>query len=111
MQVRHTCRVTFTIGEDYNDTICCELLPMDSGYILPGRPWMYVKNRNQGMRDNTYTFVHGGKQVTFHPKKPYLPKKGSRASATKETLRAHHVYSDNVKKNQFRGRTFFNLGE
>eukprot|EP00268_Persea_americana_P063791 TRINITY_DN8317_c0_g1_i1.p1 TRINITY_DN8317_c0_g1~~TRINITY_DN8317_c0_g1_i1.p1 ORF type:complete len:102 (-),score=13.90 TRINITY_DN8317_c0_g1_i1:753-1058(-) len=59
---------------------------MDSGDILLGRPWMYDKNDTHGMRDNTYTFMHGGKQVTIHPMKPKTPKKKLRADATKEVL-------------------------
>ena len=38
---------------------------MDSCDILLGRPWMYDKNGTNGMRDNTYTFMHGEKQVTL----------------------------------------------
>ena len=34
VQVRHTCRVTFAIGENYIDTVWCDMLPMDSGDIL-----------------------------------------------------------------------------
>eukprot|EP00268_Persea_americana_P063794 TRINITY_DN8317_c0_g2_i3.p1 TRINITY_DN8317_c0_g2~~TRINITY_DN8317_c0_g2_i3.p1 ORF type:complete len:266 (-),score=31.05 TRINITY_DN8317_c0_g2_i3:32-745(-) len=52
--VRHTCKVTFAIGTDYKDTVWCDVLPMNSGDILLGRPWMYDKNGTNGMRDNTY---------------------------------------------------------
>ena len=71
---------------------------MDDSDILLGRPWMYEKNGIHGIRDYTYTFMHGGKQVILHPKKPELPKKGSRSSVTKEALQVHHVYMGNVKK-------------
>ena len=92
VQVRHTCQVTFAIGEDYQDTTWCDVLSMDSGDILLGRPWMYDKSDTHGMRDNTFTFMHSEKQVTLHPKKLEPPKKGSRANATKEVLHVHHVY-------------------
>ena len=55
VQVRHTCQVTFAIGEDYEDTIWCNVLPMDNGDILLGHLWMYDKNGTHGMRDNSYT--------------------------------------------------------
>eukprot|EP00268_Persea_americana_P010451 TRINITY_DN14252_c0_g1_i2.p3 TRINITY_DN14252_c0_g1~~TRINITY_DN14252_c0_g1_i2.p3 ORF type:complete len:102 (-),score=10.05 TRINITY_DN14252_c0_g1_i2:372-677(-) len=45
------------------------MLPMDSGDILLGRPWMYDKNGTHGMRSNMYTFMHDGKEVTLHKKK------------------------------------------
>ena len=51
---------------------------MDSEDLLLGQPWMYNKNGTHGMRNNIYTFDHGGKQVTLHPKKSEPPKKRSR---------------------------------
>ena len=36
--VRHTCKVTFAIGTVYEDTVWRDVLPMDSGDILLGRP-------------------------------------------------------------------------
>ena len=32
-QVRHTLQVTCAVGDDYQDTIWCDVLPMDSGDI------------------------------------------------------------------------------
>ena len=77
VQVRHACPVTFAIGEDYTDTIWCAVLPIESGDILLGRPWIYDKNGTNGMHDNTYTFAHNGKHVRLHPMKLAPPKKGS----------------------------------
>lgn len=69
-----------------------------------------TKHGNHGMCYNTNTFVHGGKQVTFHPKKPEPPKKGSKGSVMKEALHVHHVYRGNVKKNRVWGQTLFQFG-
>ena len=49
VQVQHTYQVTFSIGEDYKDTIWCNVLPVDSGDILLGRPWMYDENGIHGI--------------------------------------------------------------
>ena len=92
----YACLVTFSVGEDYTDTVvisCC-----DSCDILFGRPWMYDKNGTNGMCDNTYTFMHGEKQVTFRPMKPAPPKKGSSSRLTKEALQVHTIYKSNIKK-------------
>ena len=97
VQVRYACPVTFAIGENYKDTVWCDVLPMDSGDILLGRPWMYDKYDTHGMRDNKYTFMHSGKQVTLHPLKPEPPMKGSRARLTKEAFQVHIVYRSNTK--------------
>ena len=104
-QVRHICQVTFAVGDDYQDTIWCDVLPMDSGDILLGRPWMYDKKGTHGMRNNTYTFKHGKKEVTLYPKKPDSSKKKSRAHATKEVLHIHHIYRGNLKTPRVRGQT------
>lgn len=62
-----TCQATFADGEDYKDTIWCNVLPTDSCDILLGRPCMYDKKGTHGMHDNTYMLVYNGKQVTPHP--------------------------------------------
>lgn len=98
LQVRYAFSVTFSIGEDYTDTMWCNVVPMDSCDILLGRPWMYDKNGTNGMRDNTYTFMHGEKQVTLRPMKPEPPKKGSSFHLTKEALQVHTSYKSNIKK-------------
>ena len=95
--VRHTCQVTFAVGDDYKDTIWCDVLPMDSV-------------GTHGMRDNTYTFMHGGKEVTLHPKKPNSPKRRSKAHATKEVLHVYHLYRGNLKKTRVRGLTLLSTG-
>ena len=65
MQVWHACQVTFANGEDCKGTLWCDVLPMDSGDILLGWPWMYDENGTHGMHDNIYTFVHHGNHVTL----------------------------------------------
>ena len=59
---------------------------------------MNNKNGPHDMRDNTDTFMHGGKEVTLHPKKLESPKKRSRDPSTNEVLHVHHVYRGNMKK-------------
>ena len=86
MQIRYACSLTSSIGENNTYTVWCNVLPMDSGDFLLGRPWMYDKNGTNGMRDNTYTFMHSEKQITLHPMKSALPKKGSSSRITKEVL-------------------------
>ena len=108
VQVRYACPVTFSVGEDYTDTVWCNVVPIDSCDILLGRPWMYDKNGTNGMRDNTYTFMQGEKQVTLCPMKPAPPKKGSSSRLIQEALQVHTIYKSNIKKKRWvRGRTLF----
>eukprot|EP00268_Persea_americana_P063065 TRINITY_DN8139_c0_g1_i3.p1 TRINITY_DN8139_c0_g1~~TRINITY_DN8139_c0_g1_i3.p1 ORF type:complete len:177 (-),score=19.39 TRINITY_DN8139_c0_g1_i3:51-581(-) len=111
VQIQYACPITFSVGEDYTNTVLCNVLPIDSCDILLGRPWMYDKNDTNGMRDNTYTFMHGEKQVTLRPMKPAPPKKGSSSRLTKEVLQVHTIYKINIKKkSRVRGRTLFQPG-
>eukprot|EP00268_Persea_americana_P051988 TRINITY_DN5796_c0_g1_i4.p1 TRINITY_DN5796_c0_g1~~TRINITY_DN5796_c0_g1_i4.p1 ORF type:complete len:141 (+),score=20.59 TRINITY_DN5796_c0_g1_i4:625-1047(+) len=112
VQVRYACPVTFSVGDDYIDTIWCNVVPMDSCDILLGCPWMYNKNGINGMRDNTYKFMLGERQVTLCPMKPTPPTKGSSSRLTKEALQMHTICRSNIKKkSQVRGRTLFQPGE
>ena len=111
VQVRYAFPVTFSIGEDYKDTVWCNVIPMDSCDILLGRPWMYDKDGTNGMRNNTYTFMHDNKQITLHPMKLAPPKKGSSSRFTKDALQVHNVYRSNIKKkSQVRGQTLLQPG-
>lgn len=77
----------------------CDVLPMDSGDIVLGRPWMQDKNP-AGMWDNTCMVLNDGKPVTLRPKWPEPPKKESRAHITKEMLQVHRIYGGNTTRTQ-----------
>ena len=112
MRYKYACSFTFSIGEDYTDTVWRNMVPMDSCNILLGRPWIYDKNGTNRMRDNTYTFMHGEKQVTLCPMKLAPPKKGSSSRLIQEALQVHTIYKSNIKKkSRVRGRTLFQPGE
>ena len=96
----NACSITFSIGEDYTDTVWCNVVPMDGSDILLGHPWMYDKNGTNGMHDNIYTFTHSEKQVTLRPLKPAPPKKGSSSLITKEALQVQNIYKSNIKNRE-----------
>ena len=65
-EVRVTKQVllTFTIGP-YTDEVLCDVVPMQAGHILLGRPWQFDRKViHDGFR-NKYSFQHKDKPITL----------------------------------------------
>ena len=61
--------LTFTIGP-YTDEVLCDVVPMQAGHILLGRPWQFDRKViHDGFR-NKYSFQHKGKPITLYPLTP-----------------------------------------
>ncbi|XP_020094893.1 uncharacterized protein LOC109714604 [Ananas comosus] len=54
----------------YRDQVWCDVLPMDVGHILLGRPWWYDHDVTHYGRQNTYTFTHDKKKIVLRPHRP-----------------------------------------
>jgi hypothetical protein len=70
LKVTHKVRVPFTVG-DYVDEVECDVLPLEVCGLLLGCPWQYDRNVTHAGRENTYSFVHDGKQQTLKPMQDY----------------------------------------
>jgi hypothetical protein len=66
LKVTHKVRVPFTV-DDYDDEVECDVLPLEVCGLLLGRPWQYDRNARHAGRENTYSFMHDGKQRTLKP--------------------------------------------
>ncbi|XP_004301556.1 PREDICTED: uncharacterized protein LOC101305082 [Fragaria vesca subsp. vesca] len=64
----------------YKDTVWCDVVPMDVGHILLGRPWLYDLDVTISGRSNSCSFIHEGKHIKLNPIQPkpvlQLPCKG-----------------------------------
>ena len=50
--VTSQCLVKFTIGDNLKDEALCDVVPMDVGHILVGRPWLYDHDMDHKTRPN-----------------------------------------------------------
>ncbi|XP_026378284.1 uncharacterized protein LOC113272699 [Papaver somniferum] len=61
-QITHQCVVTFSfVG--FEDSVLCDVIDMNTTYLLLGRPWKY------DVRVDTYKFYKNGKKKVLHPSK------------------------------------------
>ena len=62
--------VKFPSSVTYTDNVWYDILPMDVGYIILGRPWLFDLDVTIYGRTNQCWFVHNGKKVKIMPNQP-----------------------------------------
>ena len=61
--------IPISIGK-YEENILCDVVPMDVGHVLLGRPWQYDHNSTHDGYTNKITFLHKGNKITLIPLTP-----------------------------------------
>lgn len=56
--------VAFKIGK-YTDEVLCDVVPMQVGHLLLGRPWQFDRAVIHDGLTNKYSFVHNARKVTL----------------------------------------------
>ncbi|KAF7835698.1 uncharacterized protein G2W53_010557 [Senna tora] len=56
--------VPFSIGK-YVDEVRCDVVPMQAGHLLLGRPWQFDRKVNHDGFTNKYTFEMNGRKITL----------------------------------------------
>lgn len=64
--------VSFSIGQTYNDSIYCDVVPMDACHLGLGRPWQFDLSVVHDGRANTYSFLFRGRRIVLIPGKPQV---------------------------------------
>ena len=54
----------------YKAEIWCDVIPMDVGHIILGRPWLYDLDVIHHGRSNSCSFMFEGKKIVLNPLKP-----------------------------------------
>ena len=66
VKVTRLVRVNFAIG-CYNDSINCDVVPMQACFILLGRPWQFDIDSLHHGKTNQYYFMRNDKKLVLHP--------------------------------------------
>ena len=61
--------VSFRIGK-YEDEVLCDVVPMQAGHLLLGRPWQFDRRVKHDGFTNKYSFVLNQRTVTLVPLTP-----------------------------------------
>jgi len=69
LKISEQVLVPFCIGK-YQDQVKCDVVPMQAGHLLLGRPWQFDKDTIHHGRSNTYSFTHDNKKHSLAPLSP-----------------------------------------
>lgn len=70
MKVNSQVWVPLAIGK-YEDEVLCDILPMEAGHILLGRPWQSDRKVNHDGFTNRHSFEFKGRRTTLVPLPPH----------------------------------------
>jgi len=62
-------KVKFSIG-NYEDSVLCDIEPMETCHLLLGRPWHFGKEITHNGHTNEITFTQKDKRFVLHPLTP-----------------------------------------
>ncbi|KAE8712253.1 hypothetical protein F3Y22_tig00110258pilonHSYRG00021 [Hibiscus syriacus] len=69
LEVTKQVVIPFSIGK-YQDEVLCDVVPMDVGNILLGRPWQFDRRAIHDGFTNRFFITHKGKKFTLTPLSP-----------------------------------------
>ncbi|KAG7556876.1 Integrase catalytic core [Arabidopsis suecica] len=69
LRISEQVTIPFTIGK-YSDQVVCDVVPMQAGHLLLGRPWQFDKETLHNGRTNYYSFTHNNKKHSLAPLTP-----------------------------------------
>ena len=94
--MKHQVKIPLSIGK-YEDEILCDVLPMDAGHILLGRPWQSDRRTLHDGFTNRYSFEYKGKKTVLVPLTPQevhldqIALKKNKASSESKTKHAANL--------------------
>ncbi|XP_010541784.1 PREDICTED: uncharacterized protein LOC104815166 [Tarenaya hassleriana] len=120
IKVTERVKIPFSIGK-YRDEVICDVVPMQAGHILLGRPWQFDREVKHDGRANQYSFVYDKRKIVLAQLSPSQvhemqlklakepePKKGNfylKASQVVRAVRQEHPVLLLVFKDQLSLRT------
>ncbi|XP_056858266.1 uncharacterized protein LOC130507587, partial [Raphanus sativus] len=68
-RVTEQAKISFSIGK-YQDEVVCDVVPMQAGHILLGRPWQFDRATFHNGRTNYYSFKFKDRKYNLAPLSP-----------------------------------------
>uniref|UniRef100_A0A2N9ICA7 Integrase catalytic domain-containing protein n=1 Tax=Fagus sylvatica TaxID=28930 RepID=A0A2N9ICA7_FAGSY len=78
----------------YKDEIWCDVIPMDVGHVILGRPWLYDLDVTIYGRTNSCSFTFKGKKIKLNPLQPRHITEGKKREESKG--KGLHIISPKV---------------
>jgi hypothetical protein len=78
----------------YKDEIRCDVIPMDVGHVILGRPWLYDLDVTIYGRTNSCSFTFKGKKIKLNPLQPRDITEGKKCEQSKG--KGLHIISPKV---------------
>lgn len=69
LKISEQVTVPFSVGK-YADQVLCDVVPMQAGHLLLGRPWQFDKDTLHSGRSNYYSFTHNNRKHNLAPLTP-----------------------------------------
>ena len=69
VRVTQQVLVPFKIGK-YEDEVRCDVVPMEAGHLLLGRPWQFDRRVKHDGFTNKYSLVHNQRSIVLVPLSP-----------------------------------------
>jgi hypothetical protein len=92
----------------YKDEIWCDVIPMDVGHVILGRPWLYDLDVTIYGRTNSCSFTFKGKKIKLNPLPPRHITEGKKREKSKG--KGLHIISPKVTERLVtKGATMFAL--
>ncbi|GFZ15653.1 hypothetical protein Acr_25g0000620 [Actinidia rufa] len=81
ISIKQKCLVPIQILS-YNDEIWCDVVPMDVGHIILGRPWLFDMDVTIYGRSNSCSFLFENKRIKLNPLQPKPASKQKKENPT-----------------------------
>ncbi|XP_056857199.1 uncharacterized protein LOC130506535 [Raphanus sativus] len=69
LKVTEQVKISFSVGK-YQDEVVCDVVPMQAGHILLGRPWQFDRATFHNGRTNYYSFKFKDRKYNLAPLNP-----------------------------------------
>ncbi|KAL5738445.1 hypothetical protein ACOSP7_031206 [Xanthoceras sorbifolium] len=100
VKVNKQVMISFQIGK-YEDKVLCDVVPMQAGHLLLGRPWQFDRRVSHDGFTNKYSFVHNQRTITLVPLTPqqvYEDQLRLQQESEKKKMRAKEKEVETKKK-------------